>query len=386
MIYFDNAATSWPKPEAVYKAMDHCMRQIGANPGRSGHKLSVEAERVILNARDALAELLAVSDSSRIIFAFNATDALNLGIKCILRPGDHVITTSFEHNSVIRPLRHLERSGRIELTVVGCTPEGFLEAKDIEREIRPATRLVAITHASNVTGTLMPVAEVGDILEKYDQVFYLIDAAQTIGIIPMTADELKADMIAFPGHKGLLGPQGTGGLYLREGLEEIMPSLKEGGTGSLSEKEYHPDFLPDKYESGTKNTPGLAGLGAAMEFLEQTGIEKIHRHEQNLTGRLLAGLEGIEKVNIYGPKDPGRQMAVVSINIDGLLSNEVGFMLDQEYEIMTRVGLHCAPLAHRTIGTAPSGTVRLSMGCFNTPDEVDYVCRAVREIAKKSAV
>jgi cysteine desulfurase family protein len=382
MVYFDNAATSWPKPESVYKAMDHFMREVGANPGRSGHKMSVEAERIVLNARELLAEIFGVDDSSRIIHTFNTTDSLNVGIKCLLRKGDHAITSSFEHNSVIRPLRQLEQHGVIELTVVPCTKEGFLNPADVEKSIRPNTRLVSIIHASNVTGTLMPVEEIGEIISKYDGVYYMVDAAQTAGVIPIDVNQLKVDLLAFPGHKSLLGPQGTGGLYIKEGLEEIMPSFKEGGTGSLSEQEVHPDFMPDKYESGTKNTVGLAGLAAGVEFVMQTGVENIHKHDSELTEQLLEGLQKIDGITIYGPQDPQRQTSVVSININGLRSNEVGFCLDQQYGIMSRVGLHCGPLAHKTMGTAPDGTVRLSMGYFNTPEEVDYVCKSVSKIAK----
>jgi cysteine desulfurase family protein len=383
MVYFDNAATSWPKPEAVYQAMDHCMRQVGANPGRSGHKMSVEAERIVLNARELLADLFGVKDSSRIILTFNATDSLNLAIKCLLRQGDHVVTSAFEHNSVIRPLRRLEQQGVIEITIVPCTKEGFLDPAEVEKNIRPNTRMVTLIHASNVTGTLMPVEEVGEIVSKYDGVYYMIDAAQTAGVVPIDVKRYKLDLLAFPGHKCLFGPQGTGGLYVGEGLEDIMPSLKEGGTGSLSEQEVHPDFLPDKYESGTKNTVGLAGLAAGVEFIMETGMENIHKHEQQLTEQLIKGLQQIDGVILYGPQDANRQTSVISINIEGLRPNEVGYYLDQQEGIMTRVGLHCAPLAHKSMGTAPDGTVRLSLGYFSTPEEVDYVCRAIRKLAKE---
>lgn len=382
MVYFDNAATSWPKPEAVYEAIDYFNRRVGANPGRSGHKLSVEAERNVLEAREAMAELFGIEDSSRMILTFNATDSLNIPIKCMLRKGDHAITSAFEHNSVIRPLRQLEQAGVIELTVIPCTKEGFLSPADVEESIRSNTRLVSLIHASNVTGTIMPVEEVGEIVAKYDGVYYMIDAAQTAGVIPIDVKQYKLDFLAVPGHKALFGPQGTGGLYVGEGIEDIMPSLKEGGTGSLSEKDVHPDFLPDKYESGTKNTGGLAGLAAGIEFIVETGIENIHKHERELTRQLIEGLQKIEGVTLYGPQDADRQTAVVSINVEGLLSNELGYYLDQEQDIMTRVGLHCAPLAHRAMGTSPSGTVRLSMGYFNTAEEVDYVCKAISKVAK----
>ncbi len=383
MIYFDSAATSWPKPETVYKAVDHCLREIGANPGRSGHQMSIEAGRIILGVRANLAELLGIEDEVRIVLSFNATDALNLGIKGMLRPGDHVITTSIEHNSVMRPLRALEQKGDIEITVLHCSLEGFVDVTELEKSIKDNTRLVAVTHASNVIGTIQPIGKIGAVLKNYPQTYFLVDAAQTAGIHPIDFDKMNVDMMAFAGHKGLLGPQGTGGLLLAEGMDNVLKPIKEGGTGSESEHEIHPDFLPDKYESGTKNTPGLAGLNAGIEFIMEEGIDKIREHEEALTTRLLNQLREIDEVMIYGPKDATKQTAVVSINIKGLTSSDVGYYLDTEHGIMTRVGLHCAPTTHKTIGTAPDGTVRLSMGYFNTKEEVDYVCKSIKEIIKK---
>ncbi|MBI5787770.1 MAG: aminotransferase class V-fold PLP-dependent enzyme [Candidatus Schekmanbacteria bacterium] len=383
MIYFDCAATSWPKPEAVYRAVDHCLREVGANPGRSGHQMSVEAERIVLTARANIAELLGVEDEARIILTFNTTDALNLAIKGILRPKDHVITTSIEHNSVMRPLRSLEKQGLITVTVIRCNSQGFFAPSEIEKNIQSNTRLVTVTHASNVIGSIQPVEEIGQALKKYPKVYYLVDAAQTAGIFPVNVKDIGAHLLAFPGHKGLLGPQGTGGLYVAEGVEDVLVPLKQGGTGSKSEYELHPDILPDKYESGTKNTPGLAGLAAGVEFILSEGREKIQKHEQTLTAHLLNKLQEIDEVIIYGPQDALKQTAVVSINVKDMSPSDVGYYLDHEYSVMTRVGLHCAPTTHKTIGTAPSGTVRLSMGYFNTIDEIDYVCRSLKEIVGK---
>jgi cysteine desulfurase family protein len=380
MVYFDNAATSWPKPDSVYKAVDNCLRNIGANPGRSGHKMSIEAGRVVYNARDAIAELFNVDDPARIALGFNATDGLNVGIKCLLDPGDHVITSSMEHNSVMRPLRYLLEARKIELTVIKCDKTGYLDPAEIETNIRPNTKLVVINHASNVVGTIQPIDKIGEIVSRHEGMYFMIDAAQSAGVIPIDVEKSKIDMIGFAGHKGMLGPQGTGGIYICEGLENKLHALKQGGTGSDSELEIHPDFLPDKFESGTKNTPGLAGVVAGLEFIQKTGIEKIHQHEMNLTERLTRGLEGIDEVVIYGPRDPQKQTAVVSFNILGMEPSDVSYSMDHDYEIMTRVGLHCAPSAHKTIGSAPKGTIRLSMGYFSTEKEVDYTLNSIKKI------
>jgi len=380
MIYFDNAATSWPKPESVYKAMDHCSRFIGANPGRSGHRMSIEAGGVVLDAREAIAEIFNIEDTARIALTFNATDSLNLGIKCLLNPGDHVITTSIEHNSVMRPLRYLEDSRKIELSVAKTGKDGIITAEDIESLIKENTRLVVVTHASNVIGAIVPVNEIGAMLRKRKNIYYMVDCAQTGGVLPVDVEKMNVDLLAFPGHKGLLGPQGTGGLYVREGVEEYIHSLKQGGTGSKSELEIHPDLLPDKYESGTKNTPGLAGLAAGIRFVLDKGIDKVWAHEQEVTSRFLNGVSKIEEVTVYGPNDPNKQLSVVSLNVKDILPSELGYIMDNEYGIMTRVGLHCAPVTHKTIGTSPNGTVRFSMGFFTTVEEVDLVLEALKKI------
>jgi len=380
MVYFDNAATSWPKPESVYKAVDNCLRNVGANPGRSGHKMSIEAGRIVYDARDGIAELFNVDDPARITLGLNATDGLNVGIKCLLDPGDHVITSSMEHNSVMRPLRYLLEARKIELTVVQCDKTGYLNPADIEKNIRPNTKLVVINHASNVVGTIQPIDKIGEIVSRHEGMYFMIDAAQSAGVVPIDVVKSKIDMVGFAGHKGMMGPQGTGGIYIGESLEEKLHMLKQGGTGSDSELEIHPDFLPDKFESGTKNTPGLAGLVAGLEFIKKVGIEKIHQHEMALTERLTRGLEKLDEVVVFGPKDPQKQTAVVSFNILGMEPSDVSYSMDRDYEIMTRVGLHCAPTAHKTIGSAPKGTIRLSMGYFSTEKEVDYVLNSIKKI------
>ncbi len=381
VIYLDNAATSWPKPEDTLRAMEDFMRSVGANPGRSGHRLSIEAGRIILEAREALAELFGIEDPLRIVFTRNATEALNLVFRGILRPGDHVITSSMEHNSVMRPLRALEREG-VELTVIPCSPQGEMAPEDVQRAVRKNTRLIVLTHASNVTGTLMPVAEVGEIAHDKGIPFCL-DCAQTAGAYPINVERLKVDLLAFTGHKSLYGPQGTGGLYIREGLDEKLAPLIVGGTGSRSEREEQPAFLPDKYESGTPNTVGIAGLGAGVKFVLSQGVEEIRKKEESLTRLLLEGLSSIDGVKVYGPKGYKERIAVVSFTMERASPSEVALTLDEEFGVMVRPGLHCAPSAHRTIGTFPEGTVRLSAGFFNSEEDIERAIRAIGEIASR---
>jgi len=380
MIYLDNAATSWPKPPGVLEAMIHFMQEVGANPGRSGHRLSVEAGRIVYETREALAELFHIEDPLRIVFTLNVTEALNLALYGILRPGDHVITSSMEHNSVMRPLRALERTG-VELTVVTCSPQGFLDPAEVEAAIRPNTTMVVLNHASNVTGSLLPVAEVGRICRQHN-LLLLVDAAQTAGAYPIDVEADGIDLLGFTGHKALYGPMGTGGLYIgpRVDLERFEP-LKRGGTGSRSELEEQPDFLPDMCESGTVNAIGLAGLAAGVRWVLEQRVEKIRRYEEELTAQLIEGLKSIPGVTLYGGHDAARQTATVSFNVAGLEPSEVGLRLDEEYGLLCRVGLHCAPAAHKTIGTFPRGTVRFGLSYFNTGEEIETAVRAVQEMA-----
>jgi cysteine desulfurase family protein len=381
MIYFDNAATSWPKPAAVIGAMSSFMTEVGANPGRSAHRMSIEAGRIVYGTREVLARLFNVVDPLRIVFGPNVTEALNLALCGLLRPGDHVVTSSMEHNSVMRPLRALEEAGVVEIDVVPCSSEGLLDPADVESALRPETKMIVLNHASNVVGSVLPVAEAGEIARRHNTLL-LVDAAQTAGAYPLDMEAMNIDLLAFTGHKALFGPQGTGGLCIggRVEAERIEP-LKRGGTGSRSEREEQPTFLPDRCESGTPNTVGLAGLRAGVEFVLQQGVEAIRAHEVGLTRRLIAGLREIPGVTVYGSHDAELQTATVSFNVEGLEPSDVGPMLDEGHGIMSRVGLHCAPAAHRTIGTFPVGTVRFGLSCFNTMEEVDAAVRAVREIA-----
>jgi cysteine desulfurase / selenocysteine lyase len=383
MIYFDNAATSWPKPPCIAEAITHYLNDIGASPGRSGHRLAVEAARVVYGAREAVAELFHAPDPLRVVFGANVTEALNLALNGLLRPGDHVVTGSLEHNSVMRPLRALERSG-VRVTAVRCSPTGVLDPTDLEAAIRLETRLIVLNHASNVVGTLVPVAEAGRIARQHD-LLLLVDAAQTAGAYPIDMDTAAIDLLAFTGHKSLYGPMGTGGLVIGDRVDagRLQP-LKRGGTGSRSEREDQPEFLPDLCESGTPNAVGLAGLAASVRWLLDQRVETIRRHEVALTRQLLAGLAAIPGVTVYGTGDAERQTATVSFNIARLEPSEVGLRLDDEHAIACRVGLHCSPAAHRTLGTFPGGTVRFGLGAFNTRAEVGAALQAVAALAQEA--
>jgi cysteine desulfurase/selenocysteine lyase len=382
MIYFDNAATSWPKPPGVAEAMTHFIKEVGANPGRAAHRQAVESGRIVYDAREAVCELFHAPDPLRLVWCKNVTEALNLALRGLLRPGDHVVTSSMEHNSMMRPLRALERpersSGGVEVTVVGCSPQGVLDLAAVEAAIQPSTRLVALNHASNVVGTLLPVAEVGALCRERG-LLLLVDAAQTGGAYPLDMQ------LAFTGHKSLCGPMGTGGLIVGERVDETrLDPLIRGGTGSRSEHEVQPDFLPDMFESGTPNVVGLAGLEAGVRWVLNCGVEAIRAHEVALTQVLIEGLRSVSGVTVYGTLDPELQTATVSFNIDGMAPSEAGLRLDDEHGILCRVGLHCAPAAHKTLGTFPTGTVRFGLSAFNTTEEVDAAIVAVQQLAREA--
>lgn len=380
IIYFDNAATSWPKPPGVAEAMLHSLNEVGANPGRAGHRLAVDASRIVYHTREKVCELFNAPDPLKVIFTANITAALNLALHGLLHPGDHVITSGMEHNAVMRPLRALEALG-VEMTVVPCAPTGELNPALVEAAIQGNTRLVAVNHGSNVTGTLLPISEISQIVRRHG-LLCLVDAAQTGGVWPINLAADPIDLLAFTGHKSLLGPMGTGGLVVGERVPLAeFPSLMQGGTGSRSEEEYQPEFLPDKFESGTLNAVGLAGLAAGIAWIQEQGITAIREHERNLTRHLVDGLRAIPGVSVYGPADPTLQTATVSFNIAGQSPSEVGLALDERFKILCRVGLHCAPAAHKTIGTFPEGTVRFGLGVFNTLAEVEQGVEAVRILA-----
>jgi cysteine desulfurase family protein len=377
-IYLDNAATTFPKPEAVYRAQDDAARSIGVAPNRGGYGQSLAASRLIFEARESLAALLGVTDSSRMILTHSATESLNLAIKGVLRPGDHVVTTSMEHNSLARPL-YAAASAGVEVDWVRADGDGYVTAAAIIAALRPDTRLVALTHCSNVTGAVNPVAEIGALLKERG-VLFLVDGAQSAGSLPVDITAMNIDLFAAPGHKGLYGPQGTGLLYVGPGIE--LAPLLHGGTGGGSTELDLPAELPERYESGTMNTPAVAGLKAAVDLLLHKGVSAIHAGEQLLVARLIAGLAPLDGITVYNAGLNRPRGSVVSFTAAGVDPSRIGFLLDTNYGIAVRVGLHCAPLAHKTIGTFPEGTVRVSPGMFNTEDDIDRFVAAVAEIVR----
>jgi cysteine desulfurase family protein len=378
-LYLDNAATSWPKPETVYRAVDDCMRRLGAPAGRGAYAEASEVERIVASCRKRIAELIGASEPSRIIFTQNGTDSLNLALHGLLKPGDHVVTTVCEHNSVLRPLRFLAEHREVSTTYVGCDGQGFVSPDDIRRAITPKTRLIALVHASNVTGAIQPVEEVGGIARERGLV-YLVDAAQSLGHEPVDVNRIGCQLLAAPGHKGLLGPLGTGLLYLAPGIEEQVLPLRQGGTGTRSDEDSQPTSLPDRYESGNLNVVGIAGLEAGVSEVSRRGVATIGEHACELTRRLLAGLAENRHISLYGPRTADRRVGVVSLNVAGYDPQELASLLDSQWQIQTRAGLHCAPKMHAALGTAPSGTLRLSVGPFNTEKETDRVIAVLGEI------
>lgn len=379
MIYFDNAATTFPKPDIVYESIMEAMKEYGANPGRAGHKMALRANRGIFETRNLISQLFNIENSMNIVFTSNGTESLNLAIKGLLKAGDHVITTSMEHNSVLRPIKHLEKKG-IESTIVMANTKGEIDPQDIKAAIRKNTKLILTTHISNLTGTIVDIEEIGQIA-KDNGILYMVDAAQSAGVYSIDVDRMNISILAFPGHKGLLGPLGTGGLYIKEGLE--IETISQGGTGSASESLTQPTTLPDKYESGTLNGPGIVGLGAGISYILDKGIENIRKHEEKLTRYFLDGIRDIEGIRVYGVKDSKKQAAVIALNLKDIDSSEIAYILDEEYNIAVRSGLHCAPLAHKTIGTLDQGVVRFSFGIFNNLNEIDKAINALQEISQE---
>jgi len=381
MIYLDNAATSWPKPPEVLKAMVDVLEHAGGNPGRSGHRLSISAARVIYDTREEIARFFGAADPLRVIFTSNATHAINLALNGILKPGDHVVASSVEHNAVMRPLRNLENRG-VRLTIAPCTAEGNLDIRDLEKAMTATTKLVVATHASNVVGTLLPITEIASIAHRAGALL-LVDSAQTAGAFPVDMQAMGIDLLAFTGHKELLGPTGIGGLVIADHIDvsQIEPLIR-GGTGSRSESEEQPDDLPDKFESGTANLAGIAGLDAGLKWIQSRGIDEIRDHMKKLGQALVEGLSGIPKVKIHGTLDLERSVAIVSFTVSGKHVSEIGLRLDEEYGVLSRVGLHCAPAAHKTIGTFPEGTVRLAPGVFTTMDDIQQAIAAISKVVR----
>jgi cysteine desulfurase/selenocysteine lyase len=379
-IYLDNAATSYPKPPGVAEAVARALDDEGAAEARSATRAALRVHEVVARCRQRLARLLGGPSAERIVFTFNGTDSLNLALHGLLRPGDHVVTSAIEHNSVLRPLRYLRDRG-VEVTSVPADEHGRVSVDDVMSALRKDTRLVALVHASNVTGAIQPIDEVGELARAHGALF-LVDAAQSAGHVPIDVSRSPVDLLAAPGHKGLLGPLGTGLLYVGPGVEEQLDSVRQGGTGSQSEDDRQPDRLPDKYESGNHNVPGLFGLEAALAWIEERGVPEICRHERELTEQLIAGLSPIKGLRVYGPRSPEERVGVVSVTLDGFEPQELATVLDGSFGIETRAGLHCAPGAHRSLGTcAGGGTLRLSVGPFTTPEHMEAALAAFRALA-----
>lgn len=385
-IYLDNAATSWPKPQQVYDAVDAYQRGLGVAVGRGGYAEVEEVGEIVDETRSAVARLIEAEGPKRIVFTLNGTDSLNLGIHGLLKPGDHVVTTVAEHNSVIRPLRRLEKQAGVEVTHVATDQFGVVNPSDIESAIRTNTKLIVVTHASNVTGAIQPVELIGQVARAHNIVF-MVDAAQTLGHLPISVEKIGADMLAAPGHKGLLGPLGTGLLYIREGVEDLVDSVRQGGTGSFSSSDEQPRALPEKYESGSHNVPGIIGLEAGIKYLEQRGLDDVREHSHQLTEQLLSGLSGLRGVSVQGPLKAAERVGVLSVAFDGQDAPSVAKRLEEEFRIQVRGGFQCAGLMHRSLGTIESnGTVRFSIGPFNTADDVQAAIEAAETIASSPQI
>lgn len=380
MIYLDNGATTFPKPKVVTDKIMECYLGYAGNPGRSGHKLAMKMDLEIYETREKICKLINGTEVLNVIFTFNATDSLNLAIKGVLEEGDHVITTSMEHNSVLRPLNQLRKDGEIELSIVYADDKGYIDPQKIFEALTPNTKMIVTTHMSNVFGTIVDIKAIGDFC-KENNILYLVDASQSIGVLDIDVQEMNIDLLAFPGHKALFGPMGTGALYIKEGI--IVKPLKEGGTGSYSYSIDQPDLYPDSLESGTPNGVGIIALGKGIDFINEVGLENIRNHEISLKNHFIELLKDNEDVILYGTLDD-RQGAVVSLNVKDMDSSEISYILSDEFDIYTRPGFHCAPLAHKTMGTEELGAIRFSFGYYNTLEEIDKTVEALLNIIERN--
>lgn len=380
-VYLDNASTTFPKPKQVVDAMYNYMLNIGGNAGRGNYSNSLQSNRYLYDARETVCSFFGYDNPSNVIFTNNVTTSLNMLIKGLLRNGDHVITSSMEHNSVIRPLIERKASINIELDIVDADSQGFVSVDEINNKIRPETKLVIITQASNVTGSIQKIKDIGKLCKDND-IFFIVDSSQGAGVIDINMKSINADAIAFTGHKSLLGPQGIGGFIINDNFNNNCLSILQGGTGSLSYSLEQPDFLPDKFECGTHNLPGIIGLSESIKYINSIGLNEIYEHNSYLLKYFLNGLSNISGLNIYGDRTGENSTTCVSINATSFDSSELGYLLECE-GIKTRCGLHCSPLAHKTIGTYPSGTVRLSLSYFTTKSEIDYTLKSINKIISK---
>jgi len=386
-VYMDNSATSFPKPDAVMAAMVDFARDCGASAGRGAYAEARACEQIIRVCRERVARLINAESPERIVFAMNCSEALSIVIRGLLNAapaGSHAITTAMEHNSVLRPLNALRQQTGLDPEFIACNPAtGLVDPSDISRAIRPTTRLIACVHVSNVTGTIQPIEDVVRIAREA-HVPSVIDAAQSAGHVEIDVQALDADFVAFPGHKGLMGPSGTGVLYIRPGMEEHLPTMKEGGTGTISEQPVQPATMPDKYEIGSHNAIGLAGLSEGVAWVLAKGVAELRAHEMSLCKLMSELAGGVEHLRVYGPQNLQDRAGVFSMNIDGMNPGELAELLERDFGILTRSGVHCAPLAHETIGSYPTGTCRLSFGPFTTDDDVRYAADALAKIAQKA--
>ncbi|MFT5872621.1 MAG: cysteine desulfurase family protein [Clostridium sp.] len=381
-IYLDNAATTFPKPPEVYTSIMNYMMNIGTNPGRGASTATLAGNKVILNCRYALMDFFHFDKVENVIFTPNITTSLNTLIKSSVKKGWHVITSSMDHNATLRPLNSLSQKGIIELDIVPCSKQGIISVEDFKNTLKPNTKLVVLSHSSNLIGSIQPIEAIGKIC-KDKGIYFIIDAAQTAGVLPLDFYKLNCNALAFTGHKSLLGPQGIGGFLIDDNLNQQCSSFIEGGTGSLSSSTSQPDFLPDKFESGTLNGPGVAGLLAGINFINSEGLTSIREHEEYLCKNFIEGLLNIASIDVYGCRDISKRTATISVNSTKIDNSELGFILDSEYGITTRTGLHCAPLAHKTIGTYPTGTLRFGIGPFNDIKDINYTLSSLNTILRK---
>ena len=378
-LYLDNAATSYPKPSEVYNSVMNYMINIGANPGRGAASNVLIGDRTIYKCREALADFFNFKATENIIFTSNITMSLNILLKTTIKEGWHIITTSMEHNSVLRPLQRMRSLMNIEVDIINCGLNGVVNVNDIKDKIKSNTKIIVMSQSSNIIGSIQPLKEIGKLCRD-NNIYFIIDSAQSAGCIPIDFLELNCNAIAFTAHKSLLGPQGVGGFIIDDVLNSEATSFIEGGTGSLSESITQPDFLPDKFESGTLNAPGIAGLLSGIEFINREGINSIREKEEYLSQQFINGLLNIDSIKLYGDTDAGKRTSAISVNSSKISNSEFSFILDNEFGIVTRSGLHCAPLAHKTIGTFPQGTIRFSFGYFNDIKDVNYTLSAINSI------
>jgi cysteine desulfurase family protein len=376
-VYLDNSATSWPKPHRVLEAISDYLNEYGGSPGRSGHSFALRASREIFETRELIAGLFNSKSSEKVVFTANATHALNIALKGILKKGDHVIVTSMEHNSMIRPLRYLENQNLIQISIVNCDAEGKINTEDLTKNFKPNTKLVATIHGSNVTGTILPVRQIGEIC-KAKSVLYLVDASQTAGIIPIDIQKDNIDILCFTGHKKLYGPPGIGGMCIKDDI--VIDTLIHGGTGSKSEMETHPEFYPDRLEAGTGNTVGVVGLKAGIQYILEKGIDNLRKKQLQLVKYFVSQLSDMEDIIFYGPHMNEERLPLISLNVKNMTPSDLAYELDNKFEIMVRAGLHCSPLAHKSIGTFPQGAVRFSVGGFNNERDIEYAADSLKKI------